>query len=359
LARRICVTPDAEGAAAAPLADIPTTWQYVLNGRLLRFDSFGPPPGIDVDDNNQQQQQQSPIAQMLDFLLERGPRDVTTLAIAHNAGRYDLHLVLQEVHRRPHLRPRLTMTGTKVYCLVLSGSNQRRVIFKDSVNFFLARLAALPKAFGLQGCEEKPFFPYKYTTKANLDVHLPALPAAGWYEPDWFMPEERVKFLRWHQMENQRLQAETDANAGVPCGFNLRWELVAYCRNDVAILRAACVCFRRLLMQRCGVDPFIVAMTVAGLAMKVFRHKHLPWSALAHTPEGGIRRGHRGSTEALRYMHLWGRENPEFAGRVQTAEWKMGEATVEDSGYRLDGLVRRGNGLAPLAIEYFGYTIAY
>jgi hypothetical protein len=58
-------------------------------------------------------------------------------------------------------------------------------------------------------------------------------------------------------------------------------------------------------------------------------------------------------------MHLWERIHPEYTGQVQTAEWQMGEATVEDCGYRLDGLVYRTPPLRPLAIEYMGYFFCY
>jgi hypothetical protein len=231
------------------------------------------------------------------------------------------------------------------------------VIFKDSVNFFLARLAALPKAFGLRNCAPKPYFPYAWTRRQNLNRRLAGLPPVASYEPDWMMPAERERFLQWHQQEHARLLALTEANGGgQACGFLLREQLVVYCRNDVAILRSACICFRRLLLERCGVDPFVVAMTIAGLALKVYRHKHLPRDCMVHTPEGGLRRGHRASAEALRYIHLWERQNPEYAGQVQTAEWQMGEASVEDSGYRLDGLLHRPPPLRPLAIEYMGFV---
>jgi hypothetical protein len=333
-----------------------------MGGRLLQFDSFGdPPPPSSKNHHHQQQQQQeqqnpiSPIAQMLEFLLEHGPRGVTTIALAHNAGKYDLHLVLAEVYRtRPQLRMRITMTGSKIFCLLLRGRHQRRIIFKDSLNFFLARLASLPKAFGLVACAPKPFFPYTWTCRKNLDQRLPGLPPAELYEPDWMLPEERNRFMVWHEQEHQRLMDSTVAAGGTANGFHLRAQLVEYCRNDVAILSAACICFRRLLLERCGVDPFVVSMTVAGLALKVFRHRHLPADCMSHTPEGGLRRGHRASAEALRYLHLWERLNPEYKGCVQTSEWTIGEASVEDSGFRIDGLVYRQPPLRPLALEFMG-----
>jgi hypothetical protein len=191
--------PRTGGVAAAVPGGLPppaTAYrQYQLGGRLLQFNSFGGAAGGD-DGQQTGAAVQSPIAQMLDFLLNHGPRDVTTIALAHNAGKYDLHLVLAEVYRsRPELRMRITMTGTKVFCLVLRGSHRRRVIFKDSVNFFLARLAALPKAFGLQNCAPKPYFPYAWTRRQNLNRRLAGLPPVASYEPDWMMPAERQQFL--------------------------------------------------------------------------------------------------------------------------------------------------------------------
>ena len=72
---------------------------------------------------------------------------------------------------------------------------------------------------------------------------------------------------------------------------------------------------------------------------------------MVHSPEGGLRRNQKASVIALRYMRLYERLH---GVQVQTAEWKAGEATVEDSGFRLDGLVSRSPPQQPLAIEFMG-----
>uniref|UniRef100_A0A1I8BWY5 Uncharacterized protein n=1 Tax=Meloidogyne hapla TaxID=6305 RepID=A0A1I8BWY5_MELHA len=84
------------------------------------------------------------------------------------------------------------------------------------------------------------------------------------------------------------------------------------------------------------------------------RHCFLPENWLVHSPEGGYLRGRRASAESQRYIRLFELENTEAAGKVQCAQWAIGEANVEDSGFRLDGLWFRSPPLRPLAIEYMG-----
>jgi len=84
------------------------------------------------------------------------------------------------------------------------------------------------------------------------------------------------------------------------------------------------------------------------------RRCFLPKNWLVHSPEGGYLRGRRASAESQRYIRLFELENEEARGKVQCAQWAVGEAHVEDCGYRLDGLWFRSPPLRPLAIEYMG-----
>jgi hypothetical protein len=47
-----------------------------------------------------------------------------------------MHLLLAEMHLRGIKPRRLIMTGLKIYQMELGGTNQRRIMFKDSLNFF-------------------------------------------------------------------------------------------------------------------------------------------------------------------------------------------------------------------------------
>lgn len=284
-----------------------------------------------------------PVEQFLDFLLNSGPRRATTVCISHNGGKYDMHLVLEALHRRNLPPRRICTTGLKIYSMRLSGNNQRRVVFKDSLNYFFCELDGLPKAFDLPAAlaTSKPFFPYLFIQRQHLQQRLNGLPPIDAYQPDHMKPAKRAAFLQWYAQE------------ATTARFQLREQLLMYCTNDVAILRESVIRFRQLIGEHTqGLDPFSVASTGAGLALATLRRCFLPPNRLVHSPEGGYLRGRRASAESQRYIRLFELQHP--GAQVQCASWAMGEAHVEDSGYRVDGLWHRPDNARPLAIEYMG-----
>jgi len=301
--------------------------------RRLKFHSFNNPEA-------------NPVDEMISFLFDHGAQNSTTIALSHNGGKYDIHLVLEAIHKRPDIKLELLMNGLKIFTLDCRGRNSRTVIFKDTCNYFRCKLAALPKTFALVGVESKPYFPHLFTRYENLDLELNQLPEEKYYAPEWMSVKEHAEFQRWHSEEQRN-----PSKPGEPAKFNLRRDLILYCGNDVAILREASICYRALTKKTTNLDPFVIATTVAGQALKTFRHLHLKPNVMVHSPEGGLRRNHKASVIALRYMRLYEKLH---GVQVQTAEWKAGEATVEDSGFRLDGLVIRAPLQPPLAIEFMG-----
>ncbi|KAL3076975.1 hypothetical protein niasHT_031232 [Heterodera trifolii] len=217
-------------------------------------------------------------------------------------------------------------------------------LFKDSINYFFCELDALVKSFDLPQhlATVKPFFPYLYIQRQHLLQRLNGLPSVEHYAPDTMKVEKRAKFLRWHGENNNN-----NAN------FQLREQLILYCVNDVAILRESVLRFRQLIGEHTqGLDPFLCASTAAGLALATLRRCFLPANRLVHSPEGGYLRGRRASAESRRYIRFFELENE--GAQVQCADWSIGEAHIEDSGYRVDGFWRRDPPLRPLAIEWMG-----
>lgn len=253
---------------------------------------------------------------------------------------------MEELQRRGVRPRRLVATGLRVYTLELGGRNQRSVVAKDSLNFFGCALSKLPAMFGLDGVPDKPFFPYNYIRAENMDVAHVGLPPAADYDPDRMRPAERDAFQRWHAEEQQRRPNRL---------FVLRRELLRYCANDVRILRRACLRFRHVVGELSGgVEPFLAASTIAGLALAIYRQQHLPRDLMVHTPEGGFLRGRRASAASRHFFALLERLRPQWRGRLRTARWSIGEACVEDDGYRLDALLYRPVPLRPLVIEFNG-----
>uniref|UniRef100_A0A183CDA7 DNA-directed DNA polymerase n=1 Tax=Globodera pallida TaxID=36090 RepID=A0A183CDA7_GLOPA len=163
---------------------------------------------------------------------------------------------------------------------VCPGNHQRRITFKDSINYFFCELDALVKSFDLPAdlATVKPFFPYLYIQRQHLHQRLAGLPPMEFYAPDTMKADKREKFLRWY---------ETNNNA-----FQLREQLIMYCTNDVAILRESVIRFRQLIGEHTqGLDPFTNASTAAGLALSTLRRCFLPANRLVHSPEGGYLRG--------------------------------------------------------------------
>ncbi|KAL3114415.1 hypothetical protein niasHT_017279 [Heterodera trifolii] len=309
---------------------VPPNGAPTFNQRRFYFHSF------DNEAND-------PIEQFLLFLMKHGSKKAHTVCIAHNGGKYDFHLVLEALHRRSIPPKRLCTTGLKIYSMKLRGLNQRRITFKDSINYFFCELDGLVKSFDLPQhlATVKPFFPYLYIQRQHLLRRLNGLPAIEHYSPDTMKVEKRTKFLRWHGDNN------ADAN------FQLREQLILYCVNDVAILRESVLRFRQLIGEHTqGLDPFLCASTAAGLALATLRRCFLPANRLVHSPEGGYLRGRRASAESRRYIRFFELENE--GAQVQCADWSIGEAHIEDSGYRVDGLWRRDPPLRPMAIEWMG-----
>ncbi|XP_018574064.1 uncharacterized protein LOC108913080 [Anoplophora glabripennis] len=95
------------------------------------------------------------------------------------------------------------------------------VKFLDSLNYFPMALSKLPRAFGLDNNFKKGYFPHLFNTAANANYVGP-LPAAEYYDPDNMKPEDRAKFLEWHEEHRDD-------------EFDMQRDLVEYCISDVEI----------------------------------------------------------------------------------------------------------------------------
>ncbi|KAL3107550.1 hypothetical protein niasHT_014010 [Heterodera trifolii] len=329
-----------------------------LNPRRLRFFCDGE-PGTG----------RGAMEQFVDFLLHTGPKGVRTVMLAHNGGRYDIHLLLEELQRRGERPRRAVQHGLRVYMLELRGTHQRELICKDSLNYFHCALATLPRTFGLRGVPDKPFFPYHHIHARNLDVELPAgtLPPPAAYDPDRMRAEQRERFMEWYAHELRRPGRQP---------FLLRRELLRYCWNDVKILRTACLRFRELVGSvRTAWSPSWPQQQLPAW----------PWQCSASTTSAPTRwctrrravscadverRWSRGASS-----RCWPPYGPTWVP-LRTARWSIGEAVVGDSGrphrrrrdnnstnscagadddgFRLDCVAYRQPPLRPLCIEFNG-----
>lgn len=195
------------------------------------------------------------------------------------------------------------------------------LIFKDSINFFASSLAGLPAMFGFR--ETKGHFPHRLNRWTNMGMRQIGLPPLEDYEPDRQKPAERENLLRWWHENQYEL-------------FDLCSELVKYCKQDVNVLRHACVAYRSTVLETANMDPFLRVSTQAGLSLNVFLRRHMTPRTIVNMPETGMRLRDRQSIVAQRYFRTYEALNPTV--RIRDASWVVGESRFQDR-KRVDGVV--------------------
>jgi hypothetical protein len=84
--------------------------------------------------------------------------------------------------------------------------------------------------------------------------------------------DERAQFL-WHEEQAGKVFSNE--------------ELLAYCMDDINVLRQACCAFRNLFLKLVKMDPFREAITISSICNKVFRTMFLK-SDTRYYPESGL-----------------------------------------------------------------------
>jgi len=106
--------------------------------------------------------------------------------------------------------------------------------------------------------------------------------------------DERAQFMQWHQEQKGKLFCNKD-------------ELLAYCMDDVNVLRLVCSAFRNLFLKLVKMDLFREAMTISSICSKVFRTMFLKPDAVGIIPGAGYRMGDRQSIEGFQWLACMGR----------------------------------------------------
>jgi hypothetical protein len=203
--------------------------------------------------------------------------------IAHNQGRFDGCFILQEMCKDfSRWTPEIVRNGTKLM-LIRCGSSLR---FIDRLNFIQLPLSQFPEAFNIAGC--KGHFPHYFNTTGN-ENYVGDIPDVNFYGADLMKPREREAFLNWHREQR---------SAGYI--FDMRYEMIKYCREDVNILRQSCLKFRDCFLKTNNVDPFLECITIASACNLVFRRNFLKRETIGIVPQNGYRLSDKQTTIASR-----------------------------------------------------------
>ncbi|XP_071581882.1 uncharacterized protein [Temnothorax nylanderi] len=184
-------------------------------------------------------------------------------------------------------QPQVILNGTKIVVMTVGHTK-----FIDSLNYMPMKLSELPKAFGLQDTSDKGIFPHLFNTRENQD-YIGPIPDTRYFSPEHMKAEERERFLSWH--------AEMTRNNFI---FNFQSKIIKYCRNDVDILRRACMAYRKIFLECGNVCPFVECTTIASTCMRVFRKNFLRKEEIGVIPARGYRFADNHSRKALQWL-VW------------------------------------------------------
>lgn len=227
----------------------------------------------------------SPVSEFVDYLLSKSAyRHVVVLS--HYGSGFDLQFIFKYIveMKKYRTKPKVVMRGTKI--IIMNFVNLK---FVDSFNYFHMPLSALPKAYGFANLQ-KGYFPHLFNTLENQN-YIGPMPPVETFSPESMKMLECSSFLNWYedQVKNNYV-------------FDFQKEIVHYCRQDVEILRRACIPFRKAFLELCNVDPFFEASTIASTCLLVFRKKYLKKDTVGIVPRNGYRLADRQSWKALKWL---------------------------------------------------------
>ena len=180
------------------------------------------------------------------------------ILFAHNSSGFDSVLVLQTCMDYLSEDPRVTFNHGRPIKVCIGN-----ISILDSYAYLLCRLADLPKSFPLEDVA-KGMFPHLFNTFENADYEG-QLPAKEYFSPDYMKEKEYEEFVTWWN--------ETDAKikSGELPLWNMKTQLLNYCRDDVRILREAWLKFEAMVNQMTGFIPGIRNCSIASLTFPFLR----------------------------------------------------------------------------------------
>lgn len=205
----------------------------------------------------------------------------------------------------------------------------------DSYNFLPMPLSALPKALGIEElC--KGHFPHLLNTK-EMPTEDMEWPDAYFFQPATMKPKSYADFMNWYKDQNGKVNSsfiifsgpfETNTILKV---FNLKSELIKYCKSDVDVLMKSCLKFRDMFIEETTVDPFENSLTIASACNRVYRKLFLKRNTIGVIPVNNYHPCDNQSAVAIKWLK-WVSETEKIDIRH-----KLNGGEIKIGNYKVDG----------------------
>jgi len=207
------------------------------------------------------------------------------------------------------------MDGSKILSMVVENLH-----FLDSLNYLPMSLKRMPKSFDLK-CK-KGYYAHFFFTASSMNYVGP-YPEPEFYGADSIPADEHGQLMQWHEEQKGKLFCNKD-------------ELLAYCMDDVNVLRQACCAFRNLFLKLVEMDPFREAITISSICNKVFRTMFLKSDNVGIIPRAVYRMEDRQSFEDLQWLAYIGRSKNIIHAGNGREDYLAGGSNVKVDGYYQD-----------------------
>ena len=225
--------------------------------------------------------------------VQDSDREREIIIVFHNFKGFDSVFIVNELYRQQREVVEQLTVGAKVLSF-RSGALK----FIDSLSFLPMPLASFTSTFNLTEMK-KGFFPHLFNTPDNQNYEG-RIPDIEFYDPDGMMPNKKEELLHWHADQVHRNVT-----------FNLKQEMIAYCRSDVALLKAGCEAFQQEFEKQAGFNPMEKSITIASACNLYWRTHHLAPNTIAVEPLRGWRGANTNqSVKALQWLYLKEHEIP-------------------------------------------------
>ena len=250
-------------------------------------------------------------------------REREIIIVFHNLKGFDSVFLLNELYKQQRDVTQQLTVGAKVLSF-RSGPLK----FIDSLSFLPMPLASFSSTFNLTEMK-KGFFPHLFNIPAHQNYEG-RIPDIEFYDPDSMMPKKKEELINWHADQVRRNVT-----------FNLKQEMIAYCKSDVALLKAGCIKFQQEFEREASFNPMQNCFTIASACNLYWRKKHLTPDTIAAEPLRGWRGANTNqSIKALQWLYFKENQIPKqgSADRIRHVR-NGGEQSVRtlDKLYFVDG----------------------
>lgn len=280
------------------------------------------------------------IIEFLQQLLKYDPktsnyRGIT--CIAHNAKNFDSVFLLRQILLSiPNADVKLCMKGFKLLRIQI----KNYISFIDSLMFLPMPLASFTKTFGLDSSLSKGYFPYLFLTFENW-TYIGPIPDKKYFALESKSDEEKLVFDTWYEGEKSK-------------SYNLEYETIYYCSNDVTLLRHGCLKFMEVIIEIAEINPFFECFTLPQLSLLIYRKKFMPRNKLGIVP----RNNYHSDTNQSRSCRKWLTYLNYFQPSTSNQPDFFIEAEVKlDCGLQVDGYCKNYPFIKnnkPTVMEYSG-----